>query len=152
MILLKLLSKSASRLRINDKPPAFVYDSQGMDNYEMDNVPHWSVNVPVLEETFTFDQFQVINYNIPVSMYIVSELNREAEYYADIFSKLLSARDRFLKEMDSHRDTEVRRLCIVSGEIAIRTTFIAQSMNFDTPATAIIFNLPVIITKFQPLC
>jgi hypothetical protein len=151
-MIIHILETEALKLHIHQREPNFVYSSQGMDNYDMDNVPYWSVNIPVIEDRFTFDTFHEFRYNLPVTFHMLSEMNQSAKFYADKFALLVDQRNEWLKLLDKVRDDHDRRLITVLDTPEIRTTYIAQTNAFDMPSTAIIFNLPILYNHYAPIC
>ncbi len=151
-MILSYLLQTSQLLEIDDNKPVFVYDRKGMDNYVMDKVPKWSVNVPFLEEDIRFDIFHEKRYNPIIAFHIISEINQSADFYQNKFNLLVSQQRKFLIELDKIKDNSGRRIVTVRSDIVIKTSFIPQTNNFDSITTAIYFNLPLLLNQYGSIC
>ena len=149
-MILTYLQDKAALLRYKTVAPSFIYATQGMDNYDMDSVPVWSVHIPIIEEQMRFDIFHELNYNLRIMFWAISELNDSAANYDIIFQSLATQRDAYLKHLDNiYTD---HKLLTVRGDIDIRTRYISQINNFDVAGTAIEFNLPITFHPYNGIC
>lgn len=150
------LRQASGKLRYKGVAPSFVYSTQGMENYDHEKIPVWSVHVPILQDKITFDRFHEKRYNVTVLFWALAnskqELNEASEYYDAIFQELSRQKDVWLLQLDTIKDVQGRRVITVLESPEITTTYIAQARNFDAPGTAIQFNLPLLFTQFQSVC
>ena len=150
------LQQAAAKLRYADASPSFIFSTQGMENYEQDKVPVWSVHVPILQDSFTFETANQKRSNLIVMFWAKAgtnrEMNEDAAYYDEIFRGLVLQRDNWLRILDTVKDSEGRKVLNVLNSPAITTTYIAQVANFDAPGTAIQFNLPIEHIEYKSLC
>lgn len=151
-MILHLLTQTAFNLEIAGVCPAFIYDGKGMDNYEMDKVPEWSINMRFIEDEIRFDLLHERKYNLPISFHIKSEINQSSEFYQAKFNLLAAQQRAFLIALDKFKDSEGRKILTVRGDIPIKTLYFDQTNNFDVPSTALYFNLPLLYNQYNQIC
>ena len=150
------LQQAAAKLRYADASPSFIFSTQGMENYEQDKVPVWSVHVPILQDKFAFETMNQKRYNITVMFWVRAganrEINEDAIFYDAIFRVLVAQRDNWLKILDTYKDEAGRKVIIILNNPEITTSYISQVTNFDAPGTAIQFNVPIEYISYGSLC
>ena len=148
-MIISKLKAAADLLRYNDTAPAFVYGLGGSQNYQMDS-PSWSVNVFDVTDRFNYDKFTERQFAIKIGIYVISEFNREPDYYDNILDALYPIQEQFLLNLENQKTSDKRRLIMIEGEIVTQQQH--QIPNFDAPVTGLEFTFRCKLTDYRGKC
>ena len=151
-MILSHLKDTSQELTYNESAPEFIYEPSGYANYVLDNNTTWFIHIPVIQDRMTFDRINEKRYNIQVFIMVISQLERESEFYHPIIVDMITQRDKWLMLLDNVRDELNRKLITVLSTPEIVTTYIQQTNAFDVPVTGISFNLPILYNSYESLC